>query len=58
MLMDRDSRYQLTGWGLFTLSAVLYAISSIESESWSGLMASVIFLIACVVFLIPLLWRK
>ena len=51
-------RFQLWGWGLFILCALLYIVASIESGSITSLIGSLVFLVACFVFLIPLLRRK
>lgn len=53
-----ENRLQNTGWWLFILCAVLYIVSSIESGSVTGLLGSIIFLIACVLFIIPQWWQK
>lgn len=55
--MTRDEKYQLFGWILFILCAGFYTISSLESGSISSLLGSITFLIACFVFMIPLLWK-
>ena len=54
---ERERRFQLLGWGLFIFCALLYTASSLESGNTLGLLGSLVFLIACVVFLIPLLRR-
>lgn len=55
-MSERERRFQLWGWGLFVLSAVFFIIAGLESASLSTLIGSVIFLVACLVFLVPLLW--
>ncbi|MEO1439034.1 MAG: cytochrome oxidase subunit III [Chloroflexota bacterium] len=55
--MSRDERFQLAGWVLFIICAVFYTIASIESRSWSSLAGSVVFLVACFVFMVPLIWK-
>jgi len=57
-MSDRDRKFQLWGWGLFIICALLYTASSLESGSLLGVAGSVVFLIACFVFLMPLLQRK
>ena len=47
-------RYQLYGWILFVLCAVFFIASSLKNGDYLGLAASIIFLIACFVFIIPL----
>jgi hypothetical protein len=56
-MSERERKFQLWGWALFIFCALLYTASSLESGSVLGLMGSVVFLVACFVFLIPLLRR-
>ena len=51
---NQKIRYQLCGWGLFVLCAVFFIASSLKNGDTLGLVAGVIFLIACFVFIIPL----
>lgn len=53
--MSRDERYQLVGWVLFIVCALFYIAASIESGSVTSFIGSVVFLVACFVFVIPLL---
>lgn len=53
--MSRDERYQLAGWLLFIVCALLYILSSLRNADWLALTGSVVFLLACVVFVVPLL---
>lgn len=53
--MSRDEKWQFAGWILFILCAVLYLIASIRSGDVFTTIGSVVFLIACFVFLVPLL---
>jgi hypothetical protein len=55
--MTRNDRLQLAGWGLFILCALLYIITSIEAQSMTNLLGSVVFLIACFFFIVPLIWK-
>ena len=52
---QQKTRYQLYGWVLFILCAVFFIASSLKNADYLGLVASIIFLIACFVFIIPLL---
>lgn len=47
-------RYQLTGWILFVLCALLFIASSWRNGDTLALLGSFVFLLACVVFLVPL----
>ncbi len=48
---------QIFGWVLFVLSAFAFIASSLRARDPLGLLGGVIFLIACFVFLVPLLRR-
>jgi hypothetical protein len=50
----KELRYQLWGWILFTICALLYFIASIRSGDILFTAASFVFLAACVVFMIPI----
>jgi hypothetical protein len=53
-LVARDLKYQLLGWILFIVCAIFFIASSLINGDILTFIGSVIFLIACVVFLIPL----
>lgn len=53
-MSERERRFQLWGWGLFVVCALMYVVSSVESGSLWSLAGSVVFLVACFVFMIPL----
>ncbi len=46
---------QIIGWTIFTLSALTYIADSLHSGDMIALVASLLFLLACVVFFLPLL---
>jgi Ca2+/Na+ antiporter len=53
-----DVRYQLAGWTLFIVCAVCYIVSSlIHWDAWT-FAGSVVFLMACILFLVPMLKKK
>jgi hypothetical protein len=52
--MSRDEKFQFAGWVLFVVCALFYAAASIESRSLTSFIGSVLFLVACFVFLVPL----
>jgi len=52
--LHQKIRYQICGWVLFVLCAVFFIASSLQNGDILGLVASIIFLIACFVFIIPL----
>ena len=55
MSQHAQHRYQLWGWILFIASAVFFMTASIRAEDPVGLIGGALFLIACFVFLAPLL---
>ena len=50
---QKDKRYDLWGWVLFTLSALFFIVSSLRNGDIVGLLGGVFFLLACVAFLAP-----
>lgn len=52
---ERESRFQIFGWVLFLVCSVFFIVSSAVAGSPWGLIGSVLFLLGCVVFLIPYL---
>ena len=55
-----EARFHLMGWLLFLVCSVLFIIESLSTGSTVGLVASVVFLVGCIVFIIPLVigWNK
>ena len=51
----REIKFQLFGWILFIFCAIFFILSSLRSHDTLTFIGSVIFLVACIVFLIPLL---
>ena len=49
-----DLKLQLFGWGLFIICALLFLASSIQNQDMIAILASLVFLVACFVFLYPL----
>lgn len=50
----REVRYQFWGWILFIVCALFFIAASIINYDLLTLLGSILFLVACVVFLIPL----
>ncbi len=46
-------RYNVTGWLLFTACTAFFTCTAVRVEDWINLTASLLFLIACIVFLVP-----
>jgi len=55
--LGQEMTYQLSGWILFIICAVFFIASSLKNHDTLALIASVIFLISCIVFLVPLIKR-
>ena len=51
---NRRRKFHLCGWVLFLVCAGFFIASSVEGGNILSLTGSIIFLIACVVFIIPL----
>ena len=49
--------YNFAGWVLFTFSALAFTWTTWRFEDWVGVGASLLFLIACLVFMVPV-WRR
>lgn len=56
--LDRfDRPGELVSWALFLGSAVFFVISALRSGDVPGLIGALLFLFACVIFLVPYLSR-
>jgi len=49
-----EIRYHLAGWILFVICAVFFLAASWKSGDWLAFSGSVVFLVACLVFMVPL----
>jgi len=49
-----ETKYHLSGWILFVVCAIFFIASSLKNHDILTLIGGAIFLIACIVFLIPL----
>ncbi len=52
---NREYRYQLAGWILFIFCALFFIAASFRNHDTLSLIGSVIFLVACLFFVVPLL---
>lgn len=52
-----DRRCHVVGWVLFIFSALLFTAASLRAGDMVGLTGSLLFLVACFVFLAPF-WRS
>lgn len=50
-----EKKCQVWGWVLFIISAVFFVAAAVRAGDWLGLMGSLFFLVACFVFLVPVL---
>jgi hypothetical protein len=55
---SKEEKYQLVGWGLFVICACLFLVSSIKVNDPINIAASLFFLVACFVFMIPYFWER
>ncbi len=53
-MSKRERRFQLWGWILFIVCAGFFIVSAIHNRDVPYLIGSVVFLAACIVFIIPL----
>ena len=53
-----DIKYQLAGWVLFVVCAFFFIASSLKNGDTLTLIASFIFFVACIVFIIPLVINR
>jgi energy-coupling factor transporter transmembrane protein EcfT len=51
---EQEGKLQLMGWILFVLCAFFFIASSLKNRDTLTLIGSVLFLISCIVFIIPL----
>ncbi|MBS3731657.1 MAG: hypothetical protein KGY42_02010 [Desulfobacterales bacterium] len=54
---EKQERYQITGWILFIVCALFFAAAGLKNRDMVTFAGSMFFLIACIVFLIPLIAR-
>jgi hypothetical protein len=48
---QKDKRFEIWGWILFTISALFFIVSSLRNRDIVGLLGGVFFLLACAAFL-------
>ena len=56
--MSRESKFNLWGWFLFLICAVLFVTSAVMNGDIYYLIGSIVFLFACLIFLFPLLKKR
>jgi len=55
---NRERKFSLWGWLLFLVCAGFFIASAIEGDNVLGLAGSTIFLVGCIIFIIPLVTKK
>jgi len=55
---DISNKCQLYGWLLFVICSFFFIADSVASGSPLGITGSVLFLLGCIVFLIPFFIKK
>lgn len=53
--MKRAWIFNMVGWILFIICALLYSISSYLARDMIGLMGGAFFLVGCITFIVPLM---
>jgi len=53
--MKNEKYYELAGWILFIICAIFFIISSWQSQDLLLLIGSILFFVACILFILPLL---
>ena len=56
--MSRESKFNLWGWFLFLICAVLFVTSAVKNGDILYLIGSIVFLVACLIFILPLLIKR
>jgi hypothetical protein len=56
--IEPEIKYQLSGWILFIICAILFMTSSLKNQDTLTFIGSVIFFVACIIFIIPLVKSK
>ncbi len=56
--IGQEIKYQIAGWILFIICAIFFVASSLKNHDILTFIGGVFFLIACIVFLIPLVRSK
>lgn len=55
---ERESKFQFYGWVIFVVCSFFFIADSIAAGSPLGIIGSVLFFLACIVFLTPFVWKK
>jgi len=55
---ERESRFHLMGWALFLLCSFFFIADGVTAGDPLGIVGSVLFFLACIIFLIPFTWKR
>lgn len=55
---NKERKYHLLGWVLFLMCACCFIAASIKSGDTLYLIGSIVFFIACILFIIPLVVKE
>ena len=56
--MSRESKFNLWGWFLFLLCAIFFIASAAINGDVLYLIGSIVFLFACLIFILPILIKR
>ena len=56
--MSRESKFNLWGWLLFIVCAIFFIASATISGDILYLIGSIVFLFACLIFILPLVIKR
>lgn len=56
--VEKERKLHVLGWALFIVCALFFLASGIRNNDHLTLIGSLVFLIACIVFLVPLIGGK
>ena len=50
----KEKTYHFLGWAVFLASSVSFAVSAWRAGDWPALTGSILFVVACILFLVPM----
>lgn len=56
--MSRESNFNLWGWLLFLICAIFFIASAVINGDILYLIGSIVFLFACLIFILPLVIKR
>lgn len=58
MSIEKQKKFEYIGWVIFVFSALMYIASGLKSGDLLGISGGLLFLVACIFFLVPLISIK